>query len=68
VRIAAEPENSAKANYVQPFVLDTAKVRRELGYTEMHSAEDQLLEMLDMGNSREGQDKPVSRVQERSPK
>jgi nucleoside-diphosphate-sugar epimerase len=68
VRTAAGPESPTKLNYAQPLVLDTAKIRRELGYTELCTAEEHLRAMLDMGGDRKREEGPTSRAWDRSTK
>ncbi|MDR2456568.1 MAG: NAD-dependent epimerase/dehydratase family protein [Deltaproteobacteria bacterium] len=46
VPITVSAENSQTLNYAQNLVLDTAKIRRELGYVEPFSPESHLLEMI----------------------
>jgi nucleoside-diphosphate-sugar epimerase len=46
VKITVASENSETGNCAQSLVLDTDKIRRELGYTERHTAEEHLLEMI----------------------
>jgi nucleoside-diphosphate-sugar epimerase len=40
-------EKSNTANFAQHLILDTTKIRRELGYDEQHTAEQHLAEMID---------------------
>jgi hypothetical protein len=44
--ITVTPSALANINYDQPFILDTSKIRLELGYAEICSAEEQLMEII----------------------
>jgi nucleoside-diphosphate-sugar epimerase len=45
-KIAVSAENSEAGNFAQSLAMDTAKIRRELGYEERHAVERHLLEMI----------------------
>jgi hypothetical protein len=51
IEITVSAENSEAGNFAQNLVLDTAKIRRELGYEEPYMVERHLLEMINSQRS-----------------